>query len=80
MGMAATYVGAAMTSVVRGMVMLVVFAATYVILYFILQLEDYALLAGAILGFLALTSIMFATLRVDWTAARPTPVPRGGGV
>ena len=44
-----------MTSVVTGMVILVVFAATYVILYMILQLEDYPLLAGAILGFLALT-------------------------
>ena len=30
------------------------FAATYGILYLILQLEDYALLAGAILGFVAL--------------------------
>ena len=51
--------------------MLLVFAATYVMLFLILQLEDYALLAGAILGFLPLTSIMFATVRVDWRAARP---------
>jgi len=75
-GMLAIYVGAAMTSVVTGIVMLVVFAATYIILYLILQLEDYALLAGAILGFLALTSIMFATLRVDWSGGSPRAVPR----
>jgi inner membrane protein len=74
--MLAMYVGAAMTSVVTGMVMLVVFAATYVILYLILQLEDYALLAGAILGFLALTSVMFATLRVDWSGGSARPIPR----
>jgi inner membrane protein len=30
-------------------------------------LEDYALLAGAILGFVALTIVMFVTLRVDWS-------------
>jgi len=65
--MLALYVGAAMSSVFRGLVMLVVFAATYGILYLILQLEDYALLAGAILGFVALTVVMFVTLRVDWS-------------
>jgi len=74
--MLAMYVGAAMSSVVTGMVMLSVFAATYVMLFLILQLEDYALLAGAILGFLALTSIMFATVRVDWSGGSSRPVPR----
>ena len=71
--MLAVYVGAAFRSVLKGLVMLVVFAAIYAILYLILQLEDYALLAGAILGFVALTVVMFVTLRVDWsgTAARP---------
>ena len=65
--MLAVYVGAAMSSVIRGLVMLVVFALTYCMLYLILQLEDYALLAGSILGFLALTLVMFVTLRVDWS-------------
>src|SRR5262245_55371812 len=74
--MLAMYVGAAMSSVVTGMIMLSVFAATYVMLFLILQLEDYALLAGAILGFLALTSIMFATVRVDWSGGSSRPVPR----
>ena len=73
--MLALYVGAAMSSLVRGLVMLAVFAVTYGILYLILQLEDYALLAGAILGFLALTIVMFATLRVDWSASAPRRVP-----
>ena len=73
--MLAVYVGAAMSSVVRGLVMLVVFAATYVILYLILKLEDYALLAGALLGFLALTIVMFVTLRVDWGSASARAAP-----
>jgi inner membrane protein len=73
--MLALYVGAAMSSLVRGLVMLAVFAVTYGILYLILQLEDYALLAGAILGFLALTIVMFVTLRVDWSAGAPRRVP-----
>src|SRR5215831_2892173 len=74
--MLAVYVGAAMTSFVTGMVMLMVFAATYVILYLILQLEDYALLAGAVLGFLALAIVMFVTLRVDWSGGPARAVPR----
>lgn len=67
--MLAVYVGAVMRSVLRGVAMLVVFALIYGILYLILQLEDYALLAGAILGFLALTVVMFTTLRVDWSGS-----------
>jgi hypothetical protein len=55
--MLAIYVGAAFVSVLKGLVMAMVFAATYGILYLILQLEDYALLAGAILGFVALTIV-----------------------
>ena len=74
--MLAVYVGAAMTSVVSGLVMLMVFATTYVILYLILQLEDYALLAGAVLGFLALAIVMFVTLRVDWSGGPARAVPR----
>lgn len=67
--MLAIYVGAVMSSMRRGLVMLAVFAAIYGILYLILRLEDYALLAGAILGFLALTAVMFLTLRVDWSSS-----------
>ncbi len=74
--MLAVYVGAAMASMARGLVMLGVFAAIYGILYLILQLEDYALLAGAILAFGALVTVMFATLRVDWSgSSSPGQVP-----
>lgn len=65
--MLAVYIGAVMHSVARGLIMLAVFAVTYLLLYVILQLEDYALLAGALLGFVTMTIVMFATLRVDWS-------------
>jgi inner membrane protein len=73
--MLSLYVGLALSSAARGLIMLAVFAAIYVILFLILQLEDYALLAGAILGFVALTTVMFVTLRVDWSGAAARPAP-----
>src|SRR5262245_32820668 len=76
--MLAIYVGAAFGSVLKGLVMLGVFAVIYAILYLILQLEDYALLAGAVLGFVALTVVMFVTLRVDWSGGAGRPMAREG--
>jgi inner membrane protein len=78
-GMLSIYVGMALASRRHGAVMLGVFLLLYALLYFILTLEDYALLAGAILGFAALTTVMFMTLRVDWSGrGTPTPVLRPG--
>jgi inner membrane protein len=65
-GMLAAYVARALGTTRAGTVIAGVFALLYGLLYLILQLEDYALLAGALLGFAGLTVIMFATLRVDW--------------
>ena len=73
--MLATYVGMALQSRMRGIAMLVVLSTLYGLLYLILKLEDYALLAGALLGFSALTVVMFATLRVDWSGHRALPAP-----
>ena len=73
--MLATYVGMALRSRTRGLMMLAVFGALYALLYLILKLEDYALLAGALLGFAALTAVMFATLRIDWSGRRALPAP-----
>lgn len=74
-GMLATYVGMALQSHIRGLAMLVVLSTLYGLLYLILKLEDYALLAGAMLGFAALTVVMFATVRVDWSGRRELPAP-----
>jgi inner membrane protein len=72
-GMLAVYVGMVLGRVRSGLIMAAVFALLYGFLYLILTLEDYALLAGALLGFAALTAVMFATLRVDWSGLGPTP-------
>lgn len=47
-----------------------VVAALYACLYLILQLEDYALLAGSLLLFSALAAIMYLTRNIDWNNAR----------
>lgn len=65
--MLAAYIGAVFKDRRRGLMMLGILALSYLVLYFILQLEDYALLAGALVGFAALTAVMFATLRIDWS-------------
>jgi inner membrane protein len=69
--MLATYFGVALSSRQMGWIMAAVLAVIYLLLYFILTLEDYALLAGALLGFAALTIVMFATVRVNWSGRAP---------
>lgn len=66
-GMLSLYVGYALSSMARGLIMLCVFLILYGLLYLILRLEDYALLAGTLAGFVMLTVTMFATLRVNWS-------------
>jgi inner membrane protein len=66
-GMLAVYVARSLQSRTQGLLMAAVFAILYLLLYLILRLEDYALLAGALVGFLTLTIVMFATLHVDWS-------------
>jgi inner membrane protein len=71
-GLISVYVGRVQRSSVKGLIMLVVLALLYGLLYLILQLEDYALLAGAIAGFLMLAAVMFGTLRVNWSGEKPS--------
>jgi inner membrane protein len=66
-GLLALYVGRVQQSLPKGLLMLVLLFVLYGLLYLILQLEDYALIAGAIAGFLMLATVMFATLKVDWS-------------
>ena len=72
-GLISIYVGRVQRSASKGFVMLVVLALLYGLLYMILQLEDYALLAGAIAGFLMLAAVMFGTLRVNWSGREASP-------
>jgi len=65
--MLSIYVGMALASRLRGLIMMIVFILLYGLLYLLLRLEDYALLAGSLAGFVLLTAGMFGTLRVDWS-------------
>jgi inner membrane protein len=50
--------------------MLLVLSLQYGLLYLILRLEDYALLAGAVAGFVMLAVVMFSTLKIDWSGEK----------
>jgi inner membrane protein len=80
-GMLSVYVGRVQASFAKGLATLVLFLGLYGLLYLILQLEDYALLAGAIAGFVMLTVVMFSTLKVDWSglAEQRSPAPQQSG-
>ncbi len=66
-GMLSLYVSRALMSRAKGFIMLSVFLILYGLLYLILRLQDYAMLAGAVASFVMLTITMFATLRVNWS-------------
>jgi len=66
----AGYIWRAMHSAAKGGIALAVLLILYGLLYFILRLEDYALLAGALAGFAMLAAAMFLTLGVDWSGDR----------
>lgn len=66
-GMLSLYVGKIHKSMKKGLIMLALFLVIYSFLYMILRLEDYALLAGAVLGFVMLSATMLLTLRVNWS-------------
>lgn len=56
----------------RTLVVLVGLAATYGYLYFVLQSQDYALIAGTVALFAALALAMYCTRRINWYALDPT--------
>ena len=39
------------------------------VMYLVLNEDEYALLAGAVISFIAIAATMFATHRVDWSGA-----------
>ena len=69
-GLLSLYVARVQHSLNKGLIMAGVLFVLYGLLYLILQLEDYALLAGAIAGFVMLAVVMFATLNVDWSGQK----------
>jgi inner membrane protein len=50
-------------------------AGLYGLLFVLLQIQDYALLAGSLALLAALAAVMFVTRRVDWYGAAPANLP-----
>jgi inner membrane protein len=61
------FVGTALESRTKAVLSAASLAVSFALLYAILRLEDLALLAGALVGFIVLSVILFATRRVDWS-------------
>lgn len=64
------YAGSVLDSRRRAVAVTGIAAGLYAYLYALLQIQDYALLAGALGLFLILAAVMYATRNVDWHAAR----------
>ena len=62
------YLAKALASRTRALAIAGVLAAVYGYLYVVLQLEDLALVSGALGLFVALAAVMYATRNVDWYA------------
>jgi inner membrane protein len=71
------YAGAAFRSRARGVQALVVFAAVYGLIYLLMRLEDFALLAGSLASFLGLAGAMYLTRNLDWYGGKPAAKDAG---
>jgi inner membrane protein len=60
------YIAGALRSKLRGSVAGVAMSGVYALLYALVLSEDYALLLGAIVLFVALAAVMLVTRRIDW--------------
>jgi inner membrane protein len=70
------YVAGALRSSMRGAISAVAMSGVYALLYALVLSEDYALLLGAIVLFVALAAVMLVTRRIDWyrLGSRPSTV------
>lgn len=71
----AAYLGSATGSRRNGLSLGAVLLSAYGIMYLVLREDEYALLAGALISFVAIAATMYATRRVDWSGAATRPVP-----
>lgn len=67
-GLIGTYSAAVLGSARRAVPITLLLSAIYGYLYFVLQLEDYALLSGSFGLLVMLAGVMYATRHVDWYA------------
>jgi inner membrane protein len=72
------YAGAAFKSRGRGAQALAVFSVVYGLIYLLMRLEDFALLAGSIASFLGLAGAMYLTRNLDWYGGKAAAKPAAG--
>lgn len=65
----ASYLGSATNSRRNGVALFTALAVAYGVMYLVLNEDEYALLAGAVISFIAIAATMYATRRVDWSGA-----------
>lgn len=63
----ASYLGSATNSRRSGVALFTVLAVAYGVMYLVLNEDEYALLAGAVISFIAIAATMYATRQVDWS-------------
>ncbi|MES0810255.1 cell envelope integrity protein CreD [Roseibium sp. SCPC15] len=71
----AVYVGTSLKSRFAGLVMFTVLACIFGVLFALMREQDYALLIGSVIAFVALAVTMFATQQIDWTGQRSERQP-----
>ena len=72
------YAGAAFRSRARGAQALAVFSVVYGLIYLLMRLADFALLAGSIASFVGLAGAMYLTRNLDWYGGKAAPKPGAG--
>ncbi len=60
------YAGAVFQSRRRGVIAFLAFSVLYALIYMLMRLEDYALLAGSIAAFVTIAAVMWFTRNLDW--------------
>lgn len=65
-GMISLYSTSFLAERIKSVIVALIMCILYGYLYIVLQLQDYALLLGAIILFIALAALMFLTRKIDW--------------
>ena len=59
----------------QGVIALGAFGLLYALIYVLMRLEDFALLAGSLASFLGLAGAMYLTRNLDWYGGKAEPKP-----
>ena len=74
------YAGAAFRSRRYQIQALAVFSVVYGLIYLLMRLEDFALLAGSVASFIGLASAMYLTRNIEWYGGKAEPAAPAGAV